>query len=592
MTCNNPFSDPSIPSMKWLRDTIASRYGMAHQRRMDMVSAINMIEKWCNQPLSMTPANAAYLRQFFKSFHHIHVGISKRRVGNVKSLVLAAMREAGLSTKLAPYHCALTDEWQALYDQMHDKYHRSALSRLMRYCSAGGISPAAMSDCVAADYLEALEAESLIKDPRTNHQTVCRVWNQCVDTIDTWPDIRLTVPRFEERIYAISDDLINPALLAKIDEYGTFLQGDNLFDGLSKPFRPSSIKSMHGNVRRYISALHHSGFDVASISTLKDMVEFETFKIAMKWLWVRNGNKTSRSIGEIAWVIRCIAVKHLKCDDEISEQYNEALSSLRVQSTGLSTKNRSAMQQFDDRGVAMRFLSHPDELWRLAGKESGKKAQLLIQIAIATEILMFAPMRIKNLSGLRIDRHFAWIDGRLHINLPRDEVKNDTPLHYVLPQGTSDRVRSYIDEWRSMFLPEANPYLFPGRNNKPKDVSCLRRQITVYLFNHTGITLTPHQFRHVAAKLLLDARPGHYEVVRKVLGHKNLSTTYEHYAGAETQAAVELYDDVILDIKHGGDGSTSSKRGKTQQTDRDVLPQKDDLPFLDPFNPFLKGARR
>jgi hypothetical protein len=33
------------------------------------------------------------------------------------------------------------------------------------------------------------------------------------------------------------------------------------------------------------------------------------------------------------------------------------------------------------------------------------------------------------------------------------------------------------------------------------------------------------------------------------LGHKALTTTYAHYAGAETEAAVELYDNVILSLK-------------------------------------------
>ena len=150
-------------------------------------------------------------------------------------------------------------------------------------------------------------------------------------------------------------------------------------------------------------------------------------------------------------------------------------------------------------------------------------------------------------------------------------------------------MRVYIDNWRSLFLPAANPHLFPGRNNKAKDVSCLRRQITRTLFDHTGIRLTPHMFRHVAAKLLLDARPGHYEVVRKVLGHKNLATTYEHYAGAETQAAVELYDDVILDLKRGGDGSASGTRHRRRAEESHQPPEKNDLPFLDPLNLFGKG---
>ena len=173
--------------------------------------------------------------------------------------------------------------------------------------------------------------------------------------------------------------------------------------------------------------------------------------------------------------------------------------------------------------------------------------------------------------------------------MPAGEVKNRTDLHYVLPRGTTERVRVYIDNWRSLFLPAANPHLFPGRNNKAKDVSCLRRQITHTLFDHTGIRLTPHMFRHVAAKLLLDARPGHYEVVRKVLGHKNLATTYEHYAGAETQAAVELYDNVILDLKHGGDGSAGNDRHRRPEETPRKAPEKDDLPFLDPLNLFGKG---
>jgi len=592
MTNSNPFSDPNVSSLERVRDTIASRYDIPHQRRMDMVSACNKVADWFDLPLAMIPANATFLRDRFKSFHPAHAGITKRRMGNVRSLLLASMREAGLPTKLAPYQCPLSPEWQALHDRIENKYHRTALSRFMRYCSRNGIKPECVCDEVASGYLEALEAESLIKDPRTNHQTLCRVWNQCVETVEGWPDVQLSVPRYEDRIYAVDDALINPALFAAINAYLFFLEGKDLFDGLAKPFRPRSIDAVRGNLRRYLSALHHSGVDVGAIKTLDDLVTFERFKIAMKWFWDRNGGQTSRSIGEIAWTVRCIAVKHLDCDDETAQKFTNALATLRVQNTGLSAKNRAATQQFDDPAVVKRFLSYPETLWRSAEKADGKKAQLLVQIAIATEILQYAPMRVDNLNRLRLDQHFNWRDDRLHINLMPHEVKNDTQLHYVLPRGTSDRIREYINTWRSLFLPNANPYLFSGRNNKPKDVSCLRRQIVSYLFDHTGISLTPHQFRHVAAKLLLDARPGHYEVVRKVLGHKNLSTTYEHYAGAETQAAVELYDEVILDLKRGGDCSQREMKSRKRTGSGDRLSDEGELQVLDPLNPFLNGGRR
>jgi len=577
MTSNNAFSDPSIPSFEWVQDKIASDYSIPHQERSDLASAINTLEKWSGLPLSMIPANGEFLRQIFKNFHHAQVGASKRRVQNVKSLLQKAMRKVGLSTKLAPYMTPMTDVWQELYDALPDRYTRTALSRVMRYCSKQGMAPDGVDDSVAAAFLEALEQESLIKEPQVHHQTVCRLWNKMAETVEGWPQAELTVPSYEDRLYAIDDDLIHPDLHKEIEAYLEFLEGKELFGSLKKPFRPASIDAARGHIRRYLSALHHSGFDVMSLRSLEEMVAFPVFKQAMKWFWERNGNKTSKHIGEVGWSIRCIAVKHLKCDDATAKLYHDAMTSLRIQHTGLSEKNEEALKQFDDHKVVHRLLNYPDDLFGLAGKAKGQKSALLVQAAVATLILIFAPMRIKNLNDLRIDQNLNWIDDRLHIHVPAEQVKNSMALDYALPPGPSNRVREYIERYRSLFLPKANPYLFPGRKGGPKDITAFRRQISTTLFKHTGIRLTPHQFRHVAAKLLLDARPGHYEVVRKLLGHKNLSTVYESYSGTETQAAINLYDDVILDRKRGLSGKVEAN---------------DDAPFLDPFNPFLKGNKR
>ncbi len=576
-TIENAFSDASIPSFEYVRDQIATDYNIPHQRRMDMVSGINRLELWFGMPLSMIPASAAFLRHKFKNFHPVQVGATERRVQNVRSLLLRAMRTVGLTTNLASYQSAMSDVWQALFDGLSGRYERTALSRFMRYCSKQGILPGEVNDAVSATYLGALEQESLVKYPKRDHQTVCRVWNSLVGNHDDWPQTILIVPNYEHRIYAVADDLIHPDLHDKINEYGQFLGGSELFGGLAKPFRPVSIKSTLGNIHRYLSALHHSGFNVWSLRSLEDMVTFAVFKQAMKWFWDRNGGQTSKHIGEVAWSVRCIAVKHLGCDDATKEEYQKAIATLRVQQVGLSEKNTASLAQFDDPKVVSRFLNYPDALFDIANKAGGQKSHLLAQAGAAALILMFAPMRIKNLGNLRIDQNLNWIDKRLHIQVPGHQVKNGMELNFALPHGPSDRIRDYIDRYRSMFQPKANPYLFPGRKGRPKDISALRKQITNTLFKHTGIRLTPHQFRHIAAKLLLDARPGHYEVVRKLLGHKNLSTVYESYSGTETQAAIDLYDEVILDRKRGRSGKEEIKKGK---------------PYLDPFNPFMKESRR
>ena len=573
----NPFSDPTIPSFEQVRDQIASDYLIAHQSRMDMVSAINRLGVWFDLPLSMIPASAEFLRQKFKTFHHAQVGATQRRVQNVRSLVMKAMRTAGLATKLASYKSPLSKEWLVLFGSLPDRYAKTALSRIMRYCSKQGIAPDQVDNPVAAAFLAALEQESLVKHPKRDHQTACRVWNKMAATVASWPQTTLAVPRYSEcRTYAISDDQIHPDLIRAIDGYLRFLRGKDLFKSLPRPFRPASIKAVKGNIRRYLSALHHDGFDVWSLRSLEDMVEFTAFKRAMKWFWDRNGAKTSRHIGEVAWTIRCIAVKHLECDDETAIEYQKAIGTLRIQQTGLSAKNTASLAQFDDPKAVSRFLNYPDRVFDAANKAKGKRSHLLAQAATAALILMFAPMRLNNLCNLRIDKSLNWIDDRLHIHVPGPQVKNRVELNFALPPGPSRRIREYIDRYRSMFQPASNPYLFPGRKG-PKDQSTLRRQISNTLFEHTGVRLTPHQYRHVAAKLLLDARPGHYEVVRKLLGHKNLSTAYDHYTGTETQAAIDLYDDVILDRKRGRSGKAAVN---------------DDVPVLDPFAPFLKGSRR
>ena len=238
------------------------------------------------------------------------------------------------------------------------------------------------------------------------------------------------------------------------------------------------------------------------------------FTLGMRWFWDRNENKTSKHIGEIAWSVRCYVVKHLGADEETTSFYADAMSRLRVNQQGLSDKNQAAMAQFDDPKVVESFVSLPPRLWDKAAtmqktacsNRITKKARLLVQASVAIEILTFAPMRISNLQGLRLDEHISWQAGRMRINIPRQQVKNDQALDFLLPESVSKRVMQYIDDWRPFLTTPANPYLFPGRNGKPKDSSALHNQIENTLWKEAGIRLTPHQFRHAAAKILLDAK--------------------------------------------------------------------------------------
>jgi hypothetical protein len=53
---------------------------------------------------------------------------------------------------------------------------------------------------------------------------------------------------------------------------------------------------------------------------------------------------------------------------------------------------------------------------------------------------------------------------------------------------------------------------------------------------------------HIGAELFLDANPGAYEVVRRVLAHRSIDTTTGFYTGLETPAAVRHFDKTILEF--------------------------------------------
>ena len=602
----NPFANPNVISLAQLKERVEADHSVGLFKRREVCSTIATIAKWLDLPPEMIPAAMSYLRPLLGRLHPIQLGISERRIQNVKSLLLSAFRIAGLSTRLAPYMAKMSPAWQKLWDLMEgDTYGRTELSRLFRYCSANGITPLGVTDAVSSDYLAALEAESLIKNPKVRHQSVCRVWNRLAGdhAASGWPQIELSVPKYDSRLYGVDDSLVSDAIKDDLAGYLSHLAGSDLFGSMVKPFRPKSIEIFRGHFWRYLSALHHSGVDLTEVISLDELVVPAMFERGIRWFYERNGKKTSKHIGEIAWAVRCYAVKYRTCDDETLAFYQRAIDRLRVNTPGLSDKNRAAMAQFNDPKAVTRYARLPSTLWTKAigisvtseGQKKRKEAQLMVQAAIAIEIVTFAPIRIQNLSTIRLDEHMAWQADRLRLSFPAHEVKNDQALDFFLPTEASERIKRYIKDWRSMFIPSTNPYLFPGRNGKPKDQSALRNQMKKAIFDHTGLQMTPHQFRHAAAKLLLDAKPGHYEVVRKLLGHKTLTTTYAHYAGAETDAAIELYDDIILRLRRPAVAQRTDKTDNLiarslRGHGRRLTATPKEPPFMDPLT--LLGQKR
>ena len=81
------------------------------------------------------------------------------------------------------------------------------------------------------------------------------------------------------------------------------------------------------------------------------------------------------------------------------------------------------------------------------------------------------------------------------------------------------------------------------------DASGLSTRIAARIRKETGLEVHTHLFRHFAAKVWLDANPGQYEALRRILGHAELSSTLNAYAGFEASAVTRRYADLIANAQ-------------------------------------------
>jgi integrase len=163
----------------------------------------------------------------------------------------------------------------------------------------------------------------------------------------------------------------------------------------------------------------------------------------------------------------------------------------------------------------------------------------------------FCPIGRPLLAQLDLDQNFV-SPGRgreRHLVVEPEDVKNEEPLEYPLPPESVALIERYLTEFRSRLVSPGCTALFPGRDGNPKSINALRNQISKAIHRYTGMRMHPHLFRHAGAKLFLDANPGGYEVVRRVLGHRSINTTTTFYTGLETAPAVRHFDETILRLR-------------------------------------------
>jgi integrase len=240
--------------------------------------------------------------------------------------------------------------------------------------------------------------------------------------------------------------------------------------------------------------------------------------------------------------LRAIAREWAHIDDIAAAKLRVIAAKLPAIVGGLTPKNKRTLRQFDDPQGLRRLMALPAMLMKRAVLEPrGNRALADAQAAMAVAILLYCPIRIGNLVDLKVGETIRLAPNsriRGTISLPAEVVKNNIDMEFGLPPAVNNIIRTYFEKVESRVLRSSTAFVFASLDGSRRQQTGLAMLVSRMIFRETGIKMTPHQFRHLAAKNYLDAYPGEYEVVRQFLGHKNMKTTVRFYSGTDVGRAM------------------------------------------------------
>jgi integrase len=220
--------------------------------------------------------------------------------------------------------------------------------------------------------------------------------------------------------------------------------------------------------------------------------------------------------------------------------------------SGLTEKNQTMLRIFDDRRLLAALVQLPDRLWRAARRAPSHRAFVDLQTALAIDILLHVPLRPGNLSAIKFDTHLHWPQGPRKpalLTFGGQETKNSARLKFELPVYLADRLLVFRNEIALQAIGSKPETLFVTHDGKPRNQATIAIAIYKSILRHLGVKLTPHQFRHLCAKIILDRNPGAYELVRQMLGHTSVKTTANFYAGIDTLRAGRAHAELVDELR-------------------------------------------
>jgi integrase len=543
---------PGTPTFGELMVQVETDPQLQEGRRRDLLSGLRRVAKALGRAPEDVPADPRWLQPRLGKVMPAALKLSTKSWQNAVSDARMAMAQAGIVKRRNRHIDDLSPEWRNLWRTVLDSKDPTLpppLCRFVHFLDGLGIAPEAVTQMEADAYLAALETDEIFKSPQVAWRAAINGWNLAGKRIDGWPQTRLTLPR-RQKVYRLPKEALPQAFRDDLSEVLRQLSSPDPFAeaGPHRALRPQTLRHYQRQLTRFASELRVAGVPAEEIDSVASLCDPLRAERGLRAMVARRDNQCGRYIAETAALLLNLAGKF-----GLKEGVRQRLADLRKcvsvpAQRGMTRKNRDRLRVLQDERVLRRLLDLPERLFATTKHTMTPHAAAVArEDALAIALLLACPVRVGNLAGIHLDQHLQRPgDGRVYLTLAEEEVKNGRSIEFELPRDVSRMLDRHLATRSPQLCPQGTRWLFPRRDGSgPIDGNPLSSRLTKRIRKEIGIEMNAHLFRHLAAMVWLQANPGSYEAVRRLLGHSEISHTLNLYTGLEARAAIEAYGRIL-----------------------------------------------
>jgi integrase len=180
-------------------------------------------------------------------------------------------------------------------------------------------------------------------------------------------------------------------------------------------------------------------------------------------------------------------------------------------------------------------------------------------------LLASRPLRLRNLTGLILDRTLVQRGDVWWIQIPAAETKTKHPIELPWPDMLVPRLQTYLADHRSGIVALRSregiksDALWLSMYGLPMNDNAIYIRVVARTREGLGQAINPHLFRDCATTSVAIDDPAHVGIASRLLGHRTGSTTERYYNQARSVEASRLMQDYLLALRYDNLGAVDSE---------------------------------